>query len=186
MLTCLWVFPSGVFADTAKEALEKDINQVLEVLKDQSLDKAAKEDAIRKITDEIFDYTLLSKLTLSRNWKKFNDAQKKEFVTLFKDLLGSVYMGRLLEYTSEKIVYGKERELGKNRAEVKTEVVTSSKSIPIDYRMVTRNGEWRVYDLIIEGISLVQNYRKQFSNILKDKSPEDLLEILRKKGKESS
>jgi phospholipid transport system substrate-binding protein len=90
-------------------------------------------------------------------------------------------MDRIIAYKDEKVVFGKVTHLSDKTAEVQSEVVRSSKSIPIHYRMILGNGEWKVYDVVIEGVSLVQNYRTQFREILTNKSPEDLLKILREK-----
>jgi phospholipid transport system substrate-binding protein len=90
-------------------------------------------------------------------------------------------MDRIIAYKDEKVVFGKVTNLSDNTAEVQSEVLRSSKSIPIHYRMILENGEWKVYDVVIEGVSLVQNYRSQFREILANKPPEDLLKMLREK-----
>ena len=89
-----------------------------------------------------------------------------------------------MPYTNEKVVFGKETKLSENTVEVQSEIVTQSKSIPFNYRMISRNkGEWKVYDVVVEGISLVMNYRSQFREILASKPPEDLLKMLREKNR---
>ena len=90
-------------------------------------------------------------------------------------------MGRLLEYKNEKVVFEKETQLTDTRTEIQTHIVTSTKEIPIYYRLILKDSRWKVYDLIIENVSLVKNYRSQFGSILKKKSPDELLEILREK-----
>jgi len=93
-----------------------------------------------------------------------------------------VYMGRILQYTDEKVVFGKLSPLRKNRVEVQSKIVTSDgREIPIFYRMIEKGGSWRVYDVVIEGVSMVKNYRGQFKQILAKKTPDQLLETLRKK-----
>jgi phospholipid transport system substrate-binding protein len=143
--------------------------------------KAAKEKKIWEILDNVFDYTELSKRTLAQNWKRFSPDQQKEFISLFGKLLGTVYMDRIIAYKDEKVVFGKVTQISDKTAEVQSEVTRSSKSIPIHYRMILERGEWKVYDVVIEGVSLVQNYRTQFREILTNKSPEDLLKTLREK-----
>jgi phospholipid transport system substrate-binding protein len=100
-------------------------------------------------------------------------------------VLEKAYIDKILSYTDEKVVFDKETMLAENQAEVQTRIVTSSKEIPISYRVILKDGTWKVYDVIVEGVSLVQNYRTQFSDILAKNSPKELLEILRKKVKES-
>ena len=112
-----------------------------------------------------------------------NDAQQKEFVELFRKLLQGVYADRLLAYTDQKVVFDKEKMLKKGRAEVQSFIVLSDgRKVPIFYRLTDKSGHWKVYDLIIEGVSLVKNYRTQFRQIIAKDSPEKLLEILRNKA----
>jgi len=184
-LAALKLFPVSAFATSPLETIQTQVNRALEVLRDPALKaesaKAAKEKKIWAILDGIFDYTELSKRTLARHWKRFSPDQQGEFTRLFGKLLGTVYMDRIIAYKDEKVVFGKVSQISDKTAEVQSEVVRSSKSIPIHYRMILENGEWKVYDVVIEGVSLVQNYRSQFREILMNKPPEDLLKILREK-----
>jgi phospholipid transport system substrate-binding protein len=184
-LVALNLSPVSAFSATPLETIKPQVDQALEVLRDPALKaesaKATKEKKIWTILDSVFDYTELSKRTLAQNWKKFSPDQQKEFISLFGKLLGTVYMDRIIAYKDEKVVFGKVINLSDKMAEVQSEVIQSSKSIPIHYRMIIVNGEWKVYDVVIEGVSLVQNYRTQFRDILTTKSPEDLLKTLREK-----
>lgn len=187
----IWFFwlalPLSVPAGTPLNTVEGNVNRVLEVLRDPKLkgedSKSIKEKRIWAIGEDLFDYTELSRRTLGRNWRKLSPDQKKEFVELFSRLLGTVYMDRIVTYTDEKVVFEKERMMSDTKAEVKSKVITKSGEIPIFYRMIKKNGTWKVYDVIVEGVSLIKNYRSQFRRILKNKSPEDMLGILRKKVK---
>jgi len=108
--------------------------------------------------------------------------QQKEFVQLFKELLQGVYADRLLAYSDQKIIFGKETTLKKGRAEVQSFLQTSDgKKIPLFYRLTDKSGSWKVYDVIIEGVSMVKNYRTQFRKILAKDSPDKLIQILRDK-----
>jgi len=184
-LVALNLSPVSAFSATPLETIKPQVDQALEVLRDPALKaesaKATKEKKIWTILDSVFDYTELSKRTLAQNWKKLSPDQQKEFISLFGKLLGTVYMDRIIAYKDEKVVFGKVINLSDKMAEVQSEVIQSSKSIPIHYRMIIVNGEWKVYDVVIEGVSLVQNYRTQFRDILTTKSPEDLLKTLREK-----
>jgi phospholipid transport system substrate-binding protein len=121
---------------------------------------------------------------LGREWKKLNGDQQKEFVGLFRELLQGVYADRLLAYTDQKVVFDNEKELKKGRVEVQSHIVLSDgRKVPIFYRLTNKSGQWKVYDLIIEGVSLVKNYRTQFREIIAKDSPEKLMEILRDKVK---
>lgn len=172
-------------ASTAKETVESQVNKVLKALSEPGFrDKAkdAKIVKIRSIVNEIFDYNELSKRTLGREWAKFNAPQQSEFVKLFSELLEKTYADRLLSYSDEKVVFEKETLLREGQAEVTSNVLTADgKKIPLDYRLIQKEGNWRVYDVIIEGISLVKNYRDQFRDILAKDSPEEVLKMLRDK-----
>jgi phospholipid transport system substrate-binding protein len=181
----LFVLPLQALAATAKETVEVQVNKVLKALadpafKDQARD--AKIVKIRSIVNEIFDYAELSRRTLGREWTKFNAQQQNEFVKLFGDLLEKTYADKLLSYSNEKVVFDKESMLREDQAEVTSNILTADgKKIPLDYRMIRKEAGWRVYDVIIEGISLVKNYRDQFRDILAKDSPEEVLKMLRDK-----
>jgi phospholipid transport system substrate-binding protein len=160
---------------------------VLDVLRDPTLKaesaKKIKKEKLEAIYGKMFNEGELSRRTLGRNWKKLNAAEQQEFIQLYQQVLEKAYIDKILSYTNEKIVFEKETLLASTQAEVETKVITSSKEIPIFYRMILENGAWKVYDVVVENVSLVQNYRSQFNDILSKNSPEQLLEILRKKVK---
>ena len=187
LLISLMTFPFSASAQSPLETIQTQVNKVLEVLRDPALKaESAKETREKKVwtlIDGVFDYTELSKRTLAQHWKTFTPEQQKEFTQLFGKLLGTVYMDRIMAYTNEKVVFSKATKLSEDTTEVQSEVVTASKSIPIHYRMISKEGSWKVYDVVVEGISLVQNYRSQFRDILSKQSPQDLLKILREKVK---
>jgi phospholipid transport system substrate-binding protein len=182
------VMPFQVYAASAKETVETGVDKVLKTLGDPAFKAKPKDVKITEIGNiigEVFDFTELSKRTLGREWKKLNAEQQKEFVELFKQLLQGVYADRLLAYSDQKIVFGKEIELKKGRVEVQSNIVLSDgRKVPIFYRLTNKSGQWKVYDLVIEGVSLVKNYRTQFKEIIAKDSPEKLLEIMRNKVKQ--
>ncbi|UCG07400.1 MAG: ABC transporter substrate-binding protein [Desulfobacterales bacterium] len=181
--------PLQGYAATGKESVENQVNKILTKLKEPGFNDQPRETKIaevRKIINEIFDYTELSKRTLGKDWKKFSDAQQTEFISLFSALLENVYADRILAYTHEVIEFGKETELRKGQVEVESNIITAdNKKVPLNYRLILKDNQWRVYDVVIEGVSMVKNYRSQFGQILSKQSPEDLLETLRKKAKAS-
>lgn len=181
----LVVLPLAAIAATAKATVEAQVGKILVHLKDPAFKELGKDeqvDKIRAIINTVFNYTELSRRTLGRDWKKFSAQEQDEFEKLFGELLENSYADRMLAYTSEKIEFGKEIELRKNKVEVESAIITAdNKNIPVNYRMVFKNDKWQVYDVVIEGISLVQNYRSQFREILSKNKPEVLLEKLRKK-----
>ena len=188
LLAVLLILPSAAMAAGAKDTVEAQINKMLAEMQTpefKAMDRDGKLAEIRKIINEVFDYTELSRRTLGREWRKFKPEQQKEFTTLFAELLENVYADRILAYTHEKIDFGKETELKKGLVEVESYIVTTdNKQIPLFYRLTNKSGQWRVYDVVIEGVSMVKNYRGQFRQILSKQTPEDLLQTLREKVKE--
>lgn len=174
-------------AKTPMETLKKPLDEVIAILRDpqyRSKDKRAlQRKSIYKVTDRIFDFVEISKRALARNWRIFTPAQRRDFTEVFTTLLKDTYSRKIQgEYTGhEKILYVSHEMLSATKAVVKTKILRESGNIPVDYRMHLRHGRWMVYDIKIEGVGLVQNYRAQFNNFLLNKKPADLIAQLRKK-----
>jgi len=173
-----------VQAATPLETVRGEVNKVLEVLRNKSLKEEVKREKLRVIYGEMFDQEELSKWCLGRNWNKLSEAQRKEFLPLFQQVLEKTYGDRILAYSDEKIVFDREIPIANNRVEVQTRAVTKSKEVPMNYRVFKdKSGTWKCYDIVVENVSLVMNYRSQFNEILAKGTPDELLEILRKKVK---
>lgn len=177
--------PQIALAASPLQTVETQVTQLVSVLAQQSPSTSSgtdeKKAAIRTISDQLFDFVELSRLTLGRNWRGFNTEQKKEFVQLYRHLLEGIYMDRLLQYKDEKVIFKTETKLSETRSEVQSDMISANGNIPIHYRLVLKDGKWKVYDLIIENVSLARNYRGQFGSILSQGTPGDLLATLRKK-----
>ncbi len=175
------------YADAPLSTVQANVDKILEVLRDPSLKadsaKEIKKERLRSIYASMFDEVELSRRTLARNWNKLNTEERREFVELYQQVLEKAYIDKILSYTNEEIAYERETRLTENQVEVQTVIITSSKKIPISYRVILSGGTWKVYDVIIENVSLVLNYRTQFNTILEKNTPEGLLEILREKVK---
>ncbi len=189
IFTFLLVIPLQADAATPKETVETGVNKVIATLSDPAFKAKPKDQQIAAISAEIesvFDFQELSRRTLGKQWKKMSAEQQTEFVDLFTKLLQGVYADRLLAYSDQKILFDKETMLKKGSAEVQSFLQTSDGTkVPLFYRLTDKSGSWKVYDVIIEGVSMVKNYRTQFRDILSKDSPEKLLEILREKTKKS-
>jgi len=174
-----------VQAATPLETVRTEVNKVLEVLRNKSLKEEAKREKLRGLYAEMFDQEELSRWCLGRNWNKLSETQRKEFLPLFQQVLEKTYGDRILAYSDEKILFDREVPISKGRVEVQTRVITTkSKEVPFNYRVFQeKSGTWKVYDVVVENVSLVMNYRSQFNEILAKGTPDDLLEILRKKVK---
>ena len=186
ILMLLLISPA-VYASGPLDSVKINADKVLDILRDPKLKptsaKEIKKDKLRIIYVTMFDEVELSRRSLGMNWNKLNNDQRQEFVKLFEQILEKAYADKILAYTDEKIEFTKESMISGNLAEVRTRVITASREIPITYRVISKDGAWKVYDVVIENVSLVQNYRTQFNDILAKNSPEQLLEILRKKVK---
>ena len=175
---------AGVPTDQLKGAVER----VLRTLDDPTLKGEARlperRVAVRKIANEIFDFSEIAKRSMARHWQPLSEAQKNEFVGLFADLLERSYISKIETYGGEKIQYTAERADGEF-ATVSTRIITKNGTeVPVDYRMIKRADRWLVYDVSIEGVSLVSNYRTQFNKIIQTTSYNELISKLRNKQDE--
>jgi phospholipid transport system substrate-binding protein len=175
------------YAGPPLDTVQTNVNKVLEVLRDPKLQgeaaKGIKKEKLEAIYEQMFDEVELAVRTLGANWAKLNPAQQQEFIRLYRRILEKAYIDKILSYTDEKIIFSKESMLSNNQAEIQTKIITSSKEIPIFYKVIQKDIAWKVYDVVVENVSLVQNYRSQFNSILAKNTPEQMLENLRKKSK---
>ena len=182
------VLAGAAAAGPATDQLRGSIDTVLKILSDPELKKAAKaaerRRSIRVVANEIFDFTEISRRSLGPHWQGRAPAERQEFVALFGDLLENSYVAKIEGYSGEKILYAGETVDGE-LAVVKTRILTRQDTeIPVDYRMFRRDQRWRAYDVTIEGISLVANYRAQFNSIITRSGYPDLVAKLRAKRDE--
>ncbi len=139
-------------------------------------------DRLWEIINDLFDFNRISMLAVGPNWKKFTEKEKKDFTGVFTEFLGNTYLDKIQEaYHKDKIKYLKQNIINEKKAAVSTLILRKNTQVPVDYSMIKINGTWKVYDVKIEGVSLVQNYRNQFANILLNESPEKLIERIKKK-----
>ena len=187
--TFLWCFADTAFlqgAETPMEAVRETITQVLRILDDPSLKNPAKQAQRRRMLEEIaagrFDYAEMSKRVLGSYWKPLTETQRKEFVEVYKGFLSDRYAGKIEDYSGRKqdVGYLTERIEG-SYAEVRTELRSDKTTLPMDYRLLVKDGRWSAYDIIIDGVSLVSNYRSQFQKIIRESSFEELLKKLRER-----
>lgn len=176
-------------AEEPMDVLKAPMDEALALLRDPKYEtddpaqKAEQREKFWGIVEQVFDFEELSKRTLAHNWRNFNDAQQTEFAQVFSELLGNIYVDRIQgEYSDETIEFD-EQFIHDDRplAVVKTFIVSARNRIPVDYSLTRKDDTWRVYDVKVEGISLIKNYRSQFKEILSRESPDDLIERLRKK-----
>ena len=175
-------------AGEATDQLKAVIDHALKVLEDPTLKKpenaTERRAQIRKTAEAIFDYKETARRALARHWEGRTPQEQDEFVALFGDLLERSYMGKIEQYGGERILYVNEVVEG-DLATVKTKILTKTKQeAPVDYRMLKSGGRWLVYDVIIEGVSLVGNYRNQFNRIITTSSYAELVKRMKTKQEE--
>ena len=185
VVSLFWV--SGqVFAQSQITAdLKGTIDQVLEIVSDKDLKKnpTLRREKLRNVIGLRFSYKQMVMRSLAKNYKNRNENERKEFTMLFKKLLENSYASKIENYRNETIDYVGEQIKGKY-AMVKTQIVRKDGVIDVDYKMLKENGQWLVYDFVIEGVSLIRNYRSQFSKIISTESYATLVSKLSKKVKD--
>lgn len=193
LLAAFFLLGSQVMAQPGQEAratLEKTVSDILDDIRSpQFANSATRDSVIKKMENEVrgvFDFGEFSSRTVGPRWKTFTEAQKTAFADAFADLLFTTYLNKITGYNGESVAYtGETVSPDGKRVEVKSVIsMSDGRKIPVSYRMLPKNGSWRVYDVIIENISLVKNYRTQFANILQKASPEELVEKIAARARE--
>lgn len=168
------------------DEVKKTVDEVVRIVSDKEMKKndQKRRQALKKSISTIFDYNEMAKRSLGKHWNQRSAAERKQFAELFASLLENSYAGKIESYNNEKIVYLKET-IDSDHAEVKSKVVTAKRDeFTLDYRMINQNGKWMVYDVVIEGVSLVSNYRTQFNKIITSNGYPELVKKLQTKTDE--
>jgi phospholipid transport system substrate-binding protein len=165
-------------SETPTEVVRATLTEVFRILDDPQLKAPAKVNERRHQLEDVigsrFDYTEMSKRTLGGQWGRLTPEKRSQFVDLFKGFLSDRYAGRIEDYSGEQVHYLNERLEGQY-AEVRTKLVSSKVEIPMDYRLINKDGRWYAYDIIADGVSLVKNYRSQFDKIIRSDSYDELV-----------
>jgi len=172
-------------ASAPTEDLRQHVDQVIKILQRPDLEgdnkTTERRTAVRKVANDIFDFQETAKRSLGRHWQARTPAEREEFTRLFADLLEQAYISKIDRYSGENVNYVGESMEGE-QATVRTKILTKQGAqVPVDYRMLRQGDHWRVYDVIIEGVSLTANYRTQFNKIIQTSSFDDLVAKLKAK-----
>jgi phospholipid transport system substrate-binding protein len=172
-----------------RDAVESAVDRFMAVVQNGRSDNAAvaadRMSQIREIVREMFDFDEISRRVLSRHWQTLQREEQAEFVTLFRDLLERAYLTQVETAANEKILFLGESSEGGGAAIVRSKVVTrQGTEIPLDYRMHLLNGRWRIYDVVVQGVSFIASYRTQFDRVIRAESYGSLRERLQKKAAE--
>ena len=196
VIAALSMSPAMADAESPTEVVRATISEVTRILEDPKLKDPAKLLPRRRMLEEViaarFDYAEMSKRALGARWTPLTAAERAEFVELFKSFLSDRYAEKIEGYSGEQVLYLSERIEG-NYAEVRTELRSKKVEIPMDYRLFLKEDGWHAYDIVVDGVSLVKNYRSQFEKIIRTDSYPELVRRLRdrtvaeeRKGKQSS
>ncbi|TKS61482.1 MAG: organic solvent tolerance ABC transporter substrate-binding protein [Nitrospira sp.] len=186
-LVVTWVVLTVVpgYAGAPTDSMKATIDEILRIIREKELKQPGKAEERRQLLEQVvgarFDYQEMSRRALGASWNALSDQEKQEFVGLFRTLLTNSYADKIETYSGEGVQYLNERT-EKDYAEVRTKVLSGKTEIPLDYRLINKADEWRVYDVVVDGVSLVNNYRGQFTKILRASSYSDLVDQLRKKS----
>jgi phospholipid transport system substrate-binding protein len=174
-----------VWAGAPTDQVKASVDQIIGVLHDPALKAPARAEdrraAIRGAASQIFDFEEIAKRAMGRHWQPLSDQDRAEFVPLFTDLLERSYISKIEQYSGEKIGYlGESVDSAGDIASVKTRFTTKKgQDVPIDYHLRRRGDRWAIYDVFIEGVSLVSNYRTQFDKIIQTSSYQELVRKMR-------
>jgi len=186
---CLYLLiaaPALASAGGPLEDLRRGVDEGIQILEDSRYkDNSLKSDQQQKLWEvmqQTFDFSEFSRRVLASHYKNFNPQQRNEFSRTFAEFLGKFYLSRLQRrYNGEKIFYIDEKLVSESRALIAIEVLWKNVKVPVELRMIKKDGTWKVYDLTALGINAVANYRAQFQRILQDRSPDGVIDIVREK-----
>jgi phospholipid transport system substrate-binding protein len=185
LLLLISAFAVPALGGEPTDQIKVTVDKIITILSDPELKVPEKDEErrklIRRAADERFDWHEMARRTLARHWSKRTDQEREEFVPLFTDLLERTYMNRVKNYSGERVVYEAEKVKGKYSLVSVTVFTSKDVEIPVEYRLRKKGEEWLIYDVSIEGVSLVNNYRTQFNSIILRSSYEGLVEKLKEK-----
>ena len=186
VLILIFTVPPAIAANrpTAEELLKENLTAVFVILNKQSLSPDAKKNEIERIVNPLFDFSLMAKLTLGRKyWPGLSADQRERFTELFIERLRNSYLDRLTLYTDEKVQYESAMAV-KKKVQIPTFLVSKDDKISILYKFYDSSSGWRIYDLEVQGVSIIRSYRSQFHEILRSGSFDDLLAKLEKSAED--
>ena len=168
-------------SESALAVVKATLSDVFAILDDPKLRESEKRRRIEEIVATRFDYREMSKRTLASHWARLTEPERTEFVDSFKMFLSDRYAVKIRDYAGEQVEYLGERLEG-DYAEIRTKLVSSKTNYPLDYRLIKKDGRWYAYDLVIDGVSLVKNYRSQFDRIIRADSHEELVRRMKNRS----
>lgn len=174
--------PLAASAGQPTEQLRAYTDQVVKVLQNPALSLPERREAVRHLAEEVFEVSETAKRALGPHWLQRTPAEREEFVRLFANLLEQTYIARIDEYGGEKLTYVSEQVDG-DRAIVRARITTKNGTdVPIESRLLQKDTRWLIYDVLVENLSLISNYRSQFDRVIRTTSYEELVKRLKSRG----
>jgi phospholipid transport system substrate-binding protein len=178
--------PGSASAGAPTEQIQSAVERVTGILKDSKLQAEAKRKELKNAVYPKFDFTEMARRSLGSHWQRRSPEEQREFVRLFTELVENAYMTNLDGYQGEKVVIGGERQ-DKEFAEVDTKIITKKgEEFAVNYKLRQAGNEWKIYDVVIENISIVNNYRSQFNRVIAQSSFDDLFRKMKDKQFEAA
>ncbi|MET0067336.1 MAG: ABC transporter substrate-binding protein [Candidatus Thiodiazotropha sp.] len=175
IFVCLLTFTLPASANVSpSDRVKETVDRILLILQDPDLSKTERRDQVKSVVRQRFDYESMSQVILATNWRTATQAQREQFIVLFRELLEQTYFSAVDSYDNQTIRMGRERLKG-NLADVQTFIVSANKELPVSYKLRYRNDDWFAYDVTVDGVSLVSNYRTSFRNLVKSQGMDGLL-----------
>jgi phospholipid transport system substrate-binding protein len=181
----IFLNPSFLWADKPMDEIRGIVTKALQILKEPGMksndQKKELAGRLEKIVDPIFDFRAMAKRSLGLHWRDLKPEERQEFVPLFTDFLRTVYLSRMGVYNGEKVLFTGET-VGRNYAEVDTQVVSKNgDQVPVVYMLKRADGDWKVYDVVVDNVSIDNNYRSQFDRVISQSSYRELVKRMKQK-----
>lgn len=169
-------------ANAPMTVVQNTVNQALEVLRDKSSPLPQRQEKLRQIVAQSFDFTEMAKSALGYHWKTLNPQQQQEFTTVFVAFIEDSYLSKLNDYRGQQVQFVKASQDGGDYAQVNTNIVREGKDpIHLDFRLMQESGAWKIYDVTVDAISIIANYRNQFNRVMNNQGYDTLIKDLKEK-----
>jgi len=169
-------------ANAPMTVVQNTVNQALEVLRDRSAPLPQRQEKLRQIVAQSFDFTQMAKSALGYHWKTLNPQQQQEFTNVFISFIEDSYLSKLNDYRGQQVQFVKATQDGADYAQVNTNIVREGKDpIHLDFRLMSESGAWKIYDVTVDAISIIANYRNQFNRVMNNQGYDMLIKDLKEK-----
>jgi phospholipid transport system substrate-binding protein len=172
----------GYAATSPLQSTQEFVNQALKIIADKQTPVADRASQLRELIEPRFDFTEMARQALGRHWRSLRPDQRQDFADVFKSFMETAYLSRIGDYSGQRVEFVKQSSLGAGYAQVNSNIVQTGKApIPVNYLLEQTDGNWRVYDVTVDNISIIQNYRNQFNRVINENGFEKLLADLKAK-----